>query len=194
MLTRMSRAVQSWLALQTCLIFPVIIALALLLSLASAEAATAPRLALGETGGHETQCFQMTPYEDELALSWAYVAPKEINFYAVFAQWWGNGHYGIEGAGDAQFTHNGNRQSISVVFFNHTELGSGNRWGRLAASIHLKTRQGPWTLAITGDGRPEGGGSATPYWITGFLVPKPCSQLGTVPRGDPPNLALAPSE
>jgi hypothetical protein len=33
--------------------------------------------------------------------------------------------------------------------------------------------------------------SATPTRVTGFLVPKPCSQFGTMPPSDSPNLALS---
>jgi hypothetical protein len=154
--------------------------------------ASGASVAPGETMAHETHCWTMTPFEDELRLDVALVAPPTVGFYTLFAQWWGAGSYYIEGAGDGQVNHNGTRMSVSWVFFNHTEWASRNRWGRFAASIHLSTLKGPWTLSIAGDGRPEGGGSGTPYTIQGFLVPKPCSQLGSVPPGDPPNLSLAP--
>jgi hypothetical protein len=148
----------------------------------------------GTIVGHQTHCFTMTPFEDELRLESALIAPPTVGFSTFSAQWRGGRSYLIEGAGDGQVTHNGTRVSVSLVFFNHTELASRNRWGRFAASIHLSTLKGPWALSITGDGRPEGGASGTPYSIQGFLVPKPCSQVGKGTPGDPPNLVLAPAE
>jgi hypothetical protein len=130
----------------------------------------------------------MTPFEDELRLEVALVAPPTVGFYTIFAQWWGGRSYFFQGAGDGQVNHTGQRASVSFLFHNHTELGTGKGVGRFAASLHLSTRKGPWSLSILGDG------SGTPYAIQGFLVPKPCSQLGSVPPGEPPNLALAPAE
>jgi hypothetical protein len=158
------------------------------------SAAPSTPIAPGKTTGHQGYCFTMTPFEDELRLDLALVAPPTVGFYTIFAQWWGAGRYLIQGAGDGQVNHNRTRVSVSFVFFNHTEWASRNRWGRFAASIHLSTLKGPWTLSITGNGRPEGEGSGTPYSIQGFLVPKPCSEVGTVPPSDPPNLVLAPLE
>jgi hypothetical protein len=163
-----------------------------LMSLTDVQGAAPPPVAPGETFGHQTHCFNMTPYEDELMLQVAQVAPASVKFYVGGVQWWGNGHYFIEAAGDGRVQDK--RIDFSAVFFNHTPFGGGNRWGRFAASLHWPTLRGPWSLAITGDGRPGGEGSGTPYGIVGFLEPKPCSQLGTVPRGDPPNLALSPSK
>jgi hypothetical protein len=152
------------------------------------SAAPSTPVAPGETMAHQTLCWSMTPFEDELMLDVALVAPPTVGFYTLFAQWFGAGHYFIQGAGDGQVNHDGERVSVSFIFHNHTELGTGKGGGRFAASIHLQTFKGPWSMAITG------ADSGTPYRIQGFLVPKPCSQLGSVPPGDPPNLALAPAE
>jgi hypothetical protein len=121
-------------------------------------------------------------------LDMALVAPPTVRFYTISAQWWGGRSYFIQGAGDGQVNHNDERFLMSLIFHNHTKWGSGKGAGRFAASIHQSTRKGPWSLSITGEG------SGTPYTIQGFLVPKPCSQVGTVPPGDPPNLSLAPAE
>ena len=165
----------------------VVVAAAALLTVTVVGASDAS-VAPGETMGHETHCWTMTPFEDELMLDMALVAPPTVGFYTISAQWWGGRSYFIQGAGDGQVNHNGERVSVSFIFHNHTKWGTGKGAGRFAASIHRSTRKGPWSLSITGEG------SGTPYTIQGFLVPKPCSQLGTVPPGDPPNLSLAPAE
>jgi hypothetical protein len=144
--------------------------------------------ASGERITHETHCWTMTPFEDELKLEVALVAPPMVGFYTIFAHWRGGHSYFFEGAGDGQVSHNGERVSVSFLFHNHTAWGTGKGDGRFTASIHLSTRKGPWSLSILG------ANSGTPYAIQGFLVPKPCSQIGTLPPGDPPNLALAPLE
>lgn len=158
------------------------------LLMVTAVGASGASIAPGETMGHETHCWTMTPFEDELMLDMALVAPPTVGFYTIFAQWWGGRSYFIQGAGDGQVHHNGERVAVSFIFHNHTEWGTGKGAGRFAASIHRSTRKGPWSLSITGEG------SGNPYTIQGFLVPKPCSQLGTVPPGDSPNLSLAPAE
>jgi hypothetical protein len=130
-------------------------------------------------------CWGMTPFEDELLFQVTPVGPPTIGFYSIWARWLGNGHYSRQGGGHIQPSHNGQRMSVSFVFYNHDDYGLGNIIGQFAASIHVSTRKGPWTVSIAGTR------SATPAMVTGFLVPKPCSQFGTTPPGDPPNLALS---
>jgi hypothetical protein len=75
--------------------------------------ASGASVAPGETMAHETHCWTMTPFADELRLDVALVAPPTVGFYTISAQWWGNGRYLIEGAGDGQVNHNGTRVSVS---------------------------------------------------------------------------------
>jgi hypothetical protein len=182
------RSAQHWFISLTTFTLTVTLTLG---TVTQARSAAPPPVVPGETFGHQTHCFRLTPYEDELLLEVAQVAPAGARYYVTSAQWWGNGHYFLQAAGSGR--SDGTRLDLTLTFFNHTEL-NGNHWGTLSLSMHRTRRQGPWSVVITGDGRPGGGGSGTPYGVVGALTPKPCDQLGNVPPGDPPNLALAPAE
>jgi hypothetical protein len=129
-------------------------------------------------------CWRMTPFEDEIWFQMTPVGPPTIRFYSVWAIWTGNGHYMRQGGGRAEPSHNGTRLSVSFVFYNWDDYGLGNRIGQFSASIDRSTRKGLWTVSIAGIR------SATPAMAKGLLVRMPCSQVGTKPPADPPNLAL----
>lgn len=144
----------------------------------------------GETVGHQTICWTMTPYEDELRMEVALVEPRAVGFYTLGTQWYGGWTYFFEGAGDGLINFSRTRIAFSFLFYNHTQWGNGPGQGRFSASIATSTLNGPWSLAKVS----EGIHPTSPYGAVGYLVRKPCSQMGSVPPGDPPNLVLAPSD
>jgi hypothetical protein len=156
---------------------------------AIAGAMLACAMTLGAAQAQDALCFRMTPFEDEVMLQ-----PSAIDgaltpgFYSIFAHWWGNGQYYIEGGGDGQVSSDGKRGAVSFIFNNHTSWGNGHGPGRFVASLDFQTWRGPWTISITGQD------SQTPYLMHGLLVSKLCRDVGNVPKGDPPNLVLIPFE
>ena len=129
-------------------------------------------------------CWSMTPFDDEIRFQVTPIGPPTIRFYGIWAIWLGNGQYFRQGGGHAEPNHDGKRVSVRFVFYNHDDYGYGNIIGQFAASIDRSTRKGPWTVSIAGTR------SATPAMVEGVLEPKPCSQFGTAPPGESPNLAL----